>query len=33
MIITKDGLERLPRAGKDKVAADIAARIATALNP
>ena len=32
MIISKDGLERLPRAGKDKVAADIAARMARALN-
>jgi phosphopantothenoylcysteine decarboxylase/phosphopantothenate--cysteine ligase len=31
MIITRDGLERLPRAGKDKVAADIAARITKAL--
>ena len=32
MIISKDGLERLPRAGKDQVAADIAARMARALN-
>jgi phosphopantothenoylcysteine decarboxylase/phosphopantothenate--cysteine ligase len=31
MIISKDGLERLPRAGKDLVAAEIAARIAKAL--
>jgi phosphopantothenoylcysteine decarboxylase/phosphopantothenate--cysteine ligase len=31
MIITKDGLERLPRAGKDRVGAEIAGRIAKAL--
>jgi phosphopantothenoylcysteine decarboxylase/phosphopantothenate--cysteine ligase len=31
MIISHDGLERLPRAGKDLVAAEIAARIAKAL--
>jgi phosphopantothenoylcysteine decarboxylase/phosphopantothenate--cysteine ligase len=31
MIISKDNLERLPRAGKDLVAAQIADRIAKAL--
>jgi phosphopantothenoylcysteine decarboxylase/phosphopantothenate--cysteine ligase len=31
MILTKDGLERLPRAGKDLVGAEIAGRIAKAL--